>query len=91
MQRARQTLDQADATLNTIKQMLEPQSPLRYELDQTLEQVSGAGRSIRVLTDYLERNPQALLFGKPGPTDGTATASPGDGKGTPVAVPRAGR
>jgi paraquat-inducible protein B len=35
-------------------------------LDETLREVSAAARAIRVLADYLERNPNALLFGKGG-------------------------
>jgi hypothetical protein len=30
-----------------------------------LSEVSTAARSVRSLTDYLERNPRALIFGKP--------------------------
>jgi hypothetical protein len=41
---------------------------LRYELDHTLAQVAGAANAIRVLTDYLERNPNALITGKAPPT-----------------------
>jgi paraquat-inducible protein B len=32
--------------------------------DRTLQEFSGTARSIRLLTDYLERNPDALVFGK---------------------------
>jgi paraquat-inducible protein B len=31
-----------------------------------LKELAGAARSIRVLADYLERHPEALLRGKPG-------------------------
>lgn len=34
--------------------------------DRTLQEFSGTARSIRLLTDYLERNPDALVFGKGG-------------------------
>ena len=36
------------------------------ELDSTLQEVSGAARSLRVLADYLQRHPEALLRGKEG-------------------------
>jgi len=39
-------------------------SPTFYELDRTLQEVSAAARSLRLLTGYLERNPKALIFGK---------------------------
>jgi phospholipid/cholesterol/gamma-HCH transport system substrate-binding protein len=35
-------------------------------LDDQLQEVSAAARAIRLLADYLERNPNALLFGKGG-------------------------
>jgi paraquat-inducible protein B len=35
-----------------------------FELKKTLQEVSGAARSLRVLADYLDRHPEALLFGK---------------------------
>jgi len=33
-------------------------------VDGTLQEVSGAARSLRVLADYLERHPEALISGK---------------------------
>jgi paraquat-inducible protein B len=35
-------------------------------LDDPLQEVTAAARAIRLLADYLERNPNALLFGKGG-------------------------
>jgi paraquat-inducible protein B len=40
--------------------------PLLHQVDSTLQEVSGAARSIRALADYLERHPDALIFGKTG-------------------------
>ncbi len=37
---------------------------LGYEIGRTLEQIAELSRSIRVLSDYLERHPEALLRGK---------------------------
>lgn len=34
------------------------------ELEKTLQEVSGAARSMRLLTEYLEQHPEALLRGK---------------------------
>ena len=36
-----------------------------YELTRTLQEVSAAARSVRLLTGYLERNPSAVIFGRP--------------------------
>ena len=38
----------------------------RRQLGETLSELSAAGRSIRLLADYLEQHPEALLYGKPG-------------------------
>jgi paraquat-inducible protein B len=40
-------------------------SPVLYELTRTLQEVSAAARSVRLLTSYLGRNPSAVIFGKP--------------------------
>jgi paraquat-inducible protein B len=66
-QRARVTLDEVDKTLKTLRDLVAPESSLRYELDTALDEIGGAARSIDVLSDYLERNPNALLTGKPPP------------------------
>ena len=36
------------------------------QLGSTLQEVSRAARSLRVLADYLERHPEALIRGKTG-------------------------
>jgi hypothetical protein len=41
----------------------EPNSPMGYEIVKTLREFSEAARALRVLADYLERNPNAVLFG----------------------------
>ena len=33
-------------------------------IDDAMEELTGAAQSIRVLSEYLQRQPQALLFGK---------------------------
>ncbi|MGI9336508.1 MAG: intermembrane transport protein PqiB [Gammaproteobacteria bacterium] len=41
-------------------------APMRVDMLDTLEETAAAARSIRVLADYLERHPEALLSGKGG-------------------------
>lgn len=55
---------QTEATLGTIQDMLREESPLRYDLAKSLEELAAAARSVRVLVDYLERHPEAVLVGK---------------------------
>jgi len=60
------TLVSARGTLDNANKMIEPNSVLGQELENTLGEVSGAARSLRLLADYLERHPEALLRGKTG-------------------------
>lgn len=57
-------LKQVNETLSSIKGATGEGSVLHYQIVKTMEELSAAARSIRVLTDYLERHPEALLRGK---------------------------
>jgi paraquat-inducible protein B len=63
---ARGTLDGARVTLDSADKLIAPDSVLSAELGATLQEVSRAARSMRVLADYLERHPEALIRGKTG-------------------------
>ena len=63
---ARGTLVSARSTLDSANSFIEPNSLQSQELDSTLAEVRRAARSVRVLADYLERHPEALLHGKGG-------------------------
>jgi paraquat-inducible protein B len=63
--KASATLAQAQAALANLKTVFDPQAPLAYQLNQTLVEVSDSARSMRELTDYLERNPSSIVRGKP--------------------------
>ena len=39
-------------------------SPVRLELIKTLNEFSAAARSFRILAEYLENHPEALIKGK---------------------------
>jgi len=56
----RDTLKQTEKTLATYSD----DSRLVYEMNKTLKSLSEATRSLRLLSDYLERHPEALLKGK---------------------------
>ncbi|AXQ29584.1 MCE family protein [Solimonas sp. K1W22B-7] len=60
-----QTLEQARQTLGTAEQALASDAPLQQDLRGTLESVDRAARSLRSLTEGLQRHPQSLLRGKP--------------------------
>ena len=57
-----------EKTLKTARETLQvadPNSPAAVKINTTLEELSAAARSIRVLADYLEQHPEALVKGKP--------------------------
>jgi len=60
----RAALTQVNETLSTIQGATGEGSALRYQVIKTMEELSAAARSVRVLTDYLERHPEALIRGK---------------------------
>jgi paraquat-inducible protein B len=63
---ARGTLLSARGTLTNTASLTEPNSAQLQQMNSTLQEVSRAARSLRVLADYLERHPEALLRGKKG-------------------------
>jgi paraquat-inducible protein B len=65
------TLDQAKGALATLQrstaelnQLLKPDSSLRYQLDSSLSQINSAAASIQQLSDFLQRHPNSILFGR---------------------------
>jgi len=60
-------LVQAKKTLQGIEDFTAEDSPLRYRVNTALEELARAARSVRILSDYLEQYPDALLRGKGGP------------------------
>ena len=57
-------LVQAKQTLNTVDGAIAPDSPLQYDLATMLVEFREAALSIRILTNYLEQHPEALITGK---------------------------
>jgi paraquat-inducible protein B len=60
------TLNDANTTLNNASGLVGPRSEQIQQIDQTLQELRRAARSVRVLTDYLEQHPDALIRGKRG-------------------------
>jgi paraquat-inducible protein B len=65
VKQAGETMKEAEAALSNVKTLIDPDSQTFYELTRSLREVSAAAKSLRQLTGYLERNPRALIFGKP--------------------------
>lgn len=65
-------VEEARATVDAANQSLaQPDAPLHQDLRETLEEVERASRSLRMLTDYLQRHPESLIRGKAGDPDPT--------------------
>lgn len=62
-------LDTAREALGGVRDITAPTSPLRYNLEQALKELSATARSLRDLTEFLEQNPSALILGKSGPKE----------------------
>lgn len=60
----KQTLEQARKTLGNAERTLSSDAPVQQDLRDTLSEVGRAAQSVRELTDYLSRHPEALLRGK---------------------------
>ena len=61
---ARAAMVQAEKTFKAVEHASSGDSPAMEQLSQTLEKISEASDSLRTLTDYLNRHPEALLHGK---------------------------
>lgn len=61
---ARSALDESRKALVAVQDFTSQSAYLGYEADSTLEQVKSLSRSMRSLTDYLDRHPESLIRGK---------------------------
>ncbi|BBD07553.1 intermembrane transport protein PqiB [Desulfovibrio ferrophilus] len=62
--KAGKALEQATKALKEIELTMAPDSPVKTDLAKLLREIGDTARSLRVLADYLERQPDALLYGK---------------------------
>ncbi|MBD8730386.1 PqiB family protein [Pseudomonas sp. CFBP 13710] len=60
----RGTLQQTQKTLAAANSTFADDSPERQQLSQAMDEVQRTARSVRVLTDFLSRNPEALIRGR---------------------------
>ena len=56
-------LNQADTVLRTTHLAISPSSPVYFELVSTLREFKFAAAAVKVLAEYLQRNPNAILTG----------------------------
>ena len=61
----RRAITSADGVLkNADATLVGKDAPAQQELREALQEITRAARSLRVLTDYLERHPESLIRGK---------------------------
>jgi len=65
LESVRKTSDSARVTLDSATGLVGDDSAMRHDLLRMLDELTEMARSVRTLTDYLERNPNSLIFGKP--------------------------
>lgn len=58
------TLTQAQNTMLSIEQMLSADSSFNQETTRAMREIADAASAIRMLVDFLERQPNALIYGK---------------------------
>ncbi len=61
---AQGTLEQAERTLAAVRTSIEPGSQLHHQATLALREATSAARALRSLANTLERNPNAILFGR---------------------------
>jgi paraquat-inducible protein B len=58
------TLEQTRKSLAAADESISADSPTQERFRTTLDELAGAARGLRILADYLERHPEAVLSGK---------------------------
>lgn len=61
----RRTLDELEAASGKAGRWMDTSGPAYRGFVEALDEIREAARSLRILVDYLERNPNALITGKP--------------------------
>lgn len=63
-EKAGAAMESAQMVLSRLDGLTGPQAPLVVDLTTSLREIASAARSLRLLTDYLERHPSAVLRGR---------------------------
>lgn len=61
---AQRTLGETTAVMRSADELVGKDSMTRYRLDTALEELAGAARAVRIMAEYLEQHPDALIKGK---------------------------
>jgi paraquat-inducible protein B len=66
---AGEALKQMQITLAKVQESVEPESPLSYQVTQTLQDLSSAANAVQELAQMIQRNPTVLVRGRFIPTE----------------------
>jgi ABC-type transporter Mla subunit MlaD len=66
MEQLQATLGDVGVVLEGVGGVIEPESPLFIRFERAMMDLSEASRALRDLAEFLERNPSALVRGRPG-------------------------
>jgi paraquat-inducible protein B len=64
LEEAKKTMAQLEEAARQLDRMLNSNSGFRYQLDSTLSQIGSAADALQRLSEFLERNPNSILFGR---------------------------
>ncbi len=60
------TLQRAQSSLDSLdRNLIDSNAPVQRSVEDTLQELQRTSRALRVLSDYLQQHPEALLRGKP--------------------------
>jgi paraquat-inducible protein B len=60
------TLSDVSVAVGGVEGTLSPDAPMFVQFERAMIELAASSRALRDLADYLERNPSALLRGRPG-------------------------
>jgi paraquat-inducible protein B len=64
LEEAKKAMAQLQSATSHLDKMLSTKSSFRYQLDSALSQIGTAADSLRRLSEFLERNPNSIIFGR---------------------------
>jgi len=64
LEEAKKTMAQLEEATRNLDKMLSSNSSFRYQLDSTLSQIGSAADALQRLSEFLERNPNSIIFGR---------------------------
>jgi phospholipid/cholesterol/gamma-HCH transport system substrate-binding protein len=64
LEEAKKTMTQLQSATAKLDKMLSSNSNFRYQLDSALSEIGNAADSLRRLSEFLERNPNSIIFGR---------------------------